>query len=432
MSQNPMDFSGDPTGDELLDDLLTPQQENFLTSHSGTSRPAYAQEGTEWLDKTSTPWILKRFDGSDDIIVGYINATTNTYTPAGLILDKVNATAAPTINDDDADGYTVGSKWVDVTNDRAYIAVDVSTGAAVWKEISGSLTGPGSSVDDEMALFSGTSGRVIKRASGTGYVKVISGVMQTPVATIPLTDFANQAANSVLANATGSSAPPTAVALSASKLLGRGSTGNVAEISLGANLSMSGTSLSAAFTSNMASMQVFTGSGTWNRPADVKGVIVIVTGGGGGGASNSSGGNGGTGGTSSFGAHCSATGGTGPSTGTPGTGGAGSSGNININGGGGFAEQASSAIPGYGGGTFWGPGASTENGNGSAIGSGAAGDLLGSSSADSHPGGGGGGTSIKFVDVSAISSVAVTVGAGGTAAGSGTGAAGIVWVIEFK
>lgn len=46
------------------------------------------------------------------------------------------ATAAPTTGDDTADGYTVGSRWIDVTNDRAYVAVDVTLGAAVWKEIS--------------------------------------------------------------------------------------------------------------------------------------------------------------------------------------------------------------------------------------------------------------------------------------------------------
>lgn len=82
--------------------------------------------------------------------------------------------------------------------------------------------------------------------SGTGYVKVSGGVYQTPSATVPLTDLATQAANTVLANATASIATPTAVALSASQLLGRGSTGNVAAITLGTNLSMSGTTLSAS------------------------------------------------------------------------------------------------------------------------------------------------------------------------------------------
>lgn len=52
----------------------------------------------------------------------------------------------------------------------------------------GEVTGAASSVDSEIALFSGTTGKVIKRATGTGYAKVSSGVFQTPAATIPIAD----------------------------------------------------------------------------------------------------------------------------------------------------------------------------------------------------------------------------------------------------
>ena len=51
-----------------------------------------------------------------------------------LVNGKINyaGTAAPTAGDDNADGYRVGSLWIDVTNDEAYRCVDDSTGAAVW------------------------------------------------------------------------------------------------------------------------------------------------------------------------------------------------------------------------------------------------------------------------------------------------------------
>lgn len=62
-----------------------------------------------------------------------------------------------------------GSAWIPVTNPDA----DVS--------------GPGSSVNNEIVLFSGISGKIIKRATGTGFVKVTSGVMQTPNTTVSLT-----------------------------------------------------------------------------------------------------------------------------------------------------------------------------------------------------------------------------------------------------
>ena len=51
-----------------------------------------------------------------------------------LVSGKHNysATAAPAVGDDSADGYRIGSMWIDVTNDEAYRCVDDTTGAAVW------------------------------------------------------------------------------------------------------------------------------------------------------------------------------------------------------------------------------------------------------------------------------------------------------------
>lgn len=41
----------------------------------------------------------------------------------------------------------------------------------------GDVTGPSASVDSEVALFSGTTGKVIKRATGSGFAKLVSGVL---------------------------------------------------------------------------------------------------------------------------------------------------------------------------------------------------------------------------------------------------------------
>lgn len=54
---------------------------------------------------------------------------------SGWITIKNNVTAgAPGVGDDDGDGYSIGSRWYDVTGDNEYVCLDNSTGAAVWKQ----------------------------------------------------------------------------------------------------------------------------------------------------------------------------------------------------------------------------------------------------------------------------------------------------------
>ena len=54
-------------------------------------------------------------------------------TEATLFLEKA---AAPAVTDDQNEGYLVGDIWIDETNDAAYLNLDVTVGAAVWKHIS--------------------------------------------------------------------------------------------------------------------------------------------------------------------------------------------------------------------------------------------------------------------------------------------------------
>lgn len=200
MSQNSIDFSTDMSGVQLLDDQLTPMKQNILTNNSGTSRPSYAVAHTCWTDSTSTPWIVKYFDGTDDIIIGYVNASTNQYTPAGLLLNNLAATTAPTVNEDSADGYAVGSVWIDTTNDKGYQCVDSSVGAAVWKPMTFAAA---SSIANSM--------------------------------------LANMAARTVKVNATNSSAAPTDIALASKEfLIGNDAGTAIIQGSFGTGLSVSG------------------------------------------------------------------------------------------------------------------------------------------------------------------------------------------------
>ncbi len=167
---------------------------------------------------------------------------------------------------------------------------------------------------------------------------------------------------------------------------------------LQAGTKLNGVALTAAFLSptgdgsglsgvggGLQSMQVFTASGTWTKPAGITKVKVTVVGGGGGGGDGNGGnapsqggsaggtsikyidvsaissetvtigaagargigGVGGNGGTSSFGAHCSATGGTGggvSNTSTYKAPGVGSGGDINLKGGVGAPGWSSQAL----------------------------------------------------------------------------------------
>jgi len=45
---------------------------------------------------------------------------------------KLDATEAPTADNDITEGYTVGSRWFDITNDKEHVCLDNSDGAAVW------------------------------------------------------------------------------------------------------------------------------------------------------------------------------------------------------------------------------------------------------------------------------------------------------------
>lgn len=98
----------------------------------------------------------------------------------------------------------------------------------------GDVSGPASAVDGEIALFSGTTGKALKRAGTTGLLKAASGVLAASVAG---TDHVAPGA------VTGSG-----LTMATARLLGRStaSTGAIEEVSVGANLSLSGGQLSAA------------------------------------------------------------------------------------------------------------------------------------------------------------------------------------------
>ena len=95
---------------------------------------------------------------------------------------KVNLVAVipPTASNDDTEGYSVGSRWIDLATDRSYICLDCPTAAAVWKETTtatitfsrgGSVLTPTGAVNIVVwrAPFAGTVTNVRSyRVGGTG------------------------------------------------------------------------------------------------------------------------------------------------------------------------------------------------------------------------------------------------------------------------
>lgn len=80
----------------------------------------------DWGDRAV--WDAVNFPGrhSSDI-----NDASHHYHTPYSVYDKA---AAPTTGDDNLDGYEIGSRWLDATNNKEYICLDPSTGAAVWTE----------------------------------------------------------------------------------------------------------------------------------------------------------------------------------------------------------------------------------------------------------------------------------------------------------
>ncbi len=81
-----------------------------------------------------------------------------------------------------------------VTNVPAGTVSATTVQAAITELDSEKAAGASSSVDSEIVLFSSTTGKVLKRATGTGYAKITSGVLQSASAVIPASDLAGASA----------------------------------------------------------------------------------------------------------------------------------------------------------------------------------------------------------------------------------------------
>jgi hypothetical protein len=124
--------------------------------------------------------------------------------------------------------------------------------------------------------------------STSGQVVLSSGPSSTVTwGSLPVTSLAAQAANTVVSNATGSSASPTAFVMPSCS-----AAGNALQWTSGSGFSCA----SAATSGRLIGIQVFTAGGTYTPTAGTNSVIVEAVGGGGGGGGAAASGAGGAGG----------------------------------------------------------------------------------------------------------------------------------------
>lgn len=121
-------------------------------------------------------------------------------------------------------------------------------------------------------LTDGDKGDIDVTSTGTVWALDTNSVMTIDILNDNVTyaKIQNVAANSFLANTTASSGDVQELTASASQLAGRGSTGNIAMITLGTNLTMSGTTLNA--TGGGATTNVITQNGN-TLTSNVDGII---------------------------------------------------------------------------------------------------------------------------------------------------------------
>lgn len=122
---------------------------------------------------------------------------------------------------------------------------------------------------------------VVNSATTAAALSALGGI-SSAAGSVANLNLATMAANTIKANATAGTASPTDVALAANQLLGRGSSGNIAAITMGSGMSMVGTALTATAGGTTVNIQSFTSSGTYTPTSGMDYCIVEVWGGGGG------------------------------------------------------------------------------------------------------------------------------------------------------
>lgn len=153
--------------------LLTADNDTALTANSNTRLP------TQLAVKTYVDSLIS--GGASDIMIfkGVISCAADPNYPAGDAGNVWKVSGAGKIGGASGPAVEVGDTLVCIADGSA-TGNHASVGAnwaILQTNLDSYVNGAASSVDSEIALFNGTTGRLIKRASGDGFAKLTAGVL---------------------------------------------------------------------------------------------------------------------------------------------------------------------------------------------------------------------------------------------------------------
>jgi hypothetical protein len=161
----PFPFKASSTQVDFDASALTVAGQQVLTgknNFAATSDPTTANDSTQgysvgsrWINLTTQKHFIC-FSASTGAAV-WIAGVKNNYV----------ATSGPTSSNDSSQGYSVGSHWINTTPNpkRAYVCVNASTGAAVWRQVAFDLT----NVLNTLHNFAAISDPATSNDSSQGY-----------------------------------------------------------------------------------------------------------------------------------------------------------------------------------------------------------------------------------------------------------------------